>query len=527
MSALGVYFGPSAISVVETKGKKVAANIKIPQAALSSGELEEKVPEDIKMVAAFKDELRRNRVGVKEATVALSGKDLIIRTFEMPTLGRQDLGTAINFEARKYLPFKPEELILDYQLYYDKSEQKNLVLLEGIKKEVLDKYLSIFSQLNLKIRTIECAAFSSLRLLQLAGIKTKGVTAVIAADLKEADEINFTVLEGGFPLFSRDIILGAGPEGAPSAEEEGSGMLLEKFKTEIRISLDYYQRKFPAKKVANTVFILSRDYQPDAESFIKELGLVPQFIDVNKCLDKPLPFSLGFLKGYTSSLAGSVKMPLKINLLAAKGRAEKKVSAGPQLSLAILKGLNISPKAIAVGILLCAAAFGFGMYQKMPVQKELEGLRAAQPKVATVSPQASLEELSAVDSQYKDKAAALDNAIRNQLYLTDPLDVIPRLVPQGMWLENFSYRNTKDRAELILDGSVYLSDPGQEFEAVNTLAAKLKAEPAFSKYFKSIEVVSLDSRKLRDISITSFSISCQTDKEMSRVPRASEEGEGE
>ena len=509
MNSLGIYFGPSLISIVETKGKKIVNSIKIPQSAFAAGELEEKVPEELKIVAAFKDELRKNKVAVKEAALALSGKDLIIRTFEMPVLSGQDMAAAITFEARKYIPFKIEELILDYQLCYDKAGQKNLVLLVGVKRETLDKYISIFKQLNLKLAAIEYAAFSNLRLLQLAGlIKGKEVFSIVAADLKEADEINFTVMEDGFPLFSRDIILGTSLEAPAAGEEADSGMLVEKLKTEVRISLDYYQRKFPAKKVAKTLFIISRDYQPDLDNFAKELGLAAQFMDVNKYLDKPLPFSLGFLKGYSSSLVNAVKSTLKIDILKALAKTERKPAVKLQLSAAMFKGLNLSPKALVFAVLICLAVFGFGLYQKIPLQKEIVGIRNVRPQVATISPQADLEELNSIDSQYKEKAAALDSVIRDRLYLTEPLNAIPRLVPEGMWLENFSFANAKDKRELLLEGSIYLADANKEFETVNAFLDKLKADPVFAKYFSDIKIVSLDSHSFRDFNVTRFSIYC-------------------
>ena len=60
MNSLGIYFGPKAITLVETKGKKVLNTGQISRLALSHSEFEERVPDQIKMVALFKDELRQN-----------------------------------------------------------------------------------------------------------------------------------------------------------------------------------------------------------------------------------------------------------------------------------------------------------------------------------------------------------------------------------------------------------------------------------------------------------------------------------
>ncbi|TBR15715.1 hypothetical protein EPO66_05580, partial [bacterium] len=86
MSNLGVYFGPKSISLVETKGKKFLKNIQIPLSRIATPDLQEKVPEEVKIVALFKDELRRNKIEANEVNITISGKDLIIRTFDLPVL---------------------------------------------------------------------------------------------------------------------------------------------------------------------------------------------------------------------------------------------------------------------------------------------------------------------------------------------------------------------------------------------------------------------------------------------------------
>lgn len=516
MSSLGVYFGQDLIQIVETKGKNILSSIRIPLSAVGASELEEKVPDEVKLVALFKEELRRNKIEAKEVYIAASGKDLIIRTFDMPVMPNEELAAAINFEARKYIPIKIEELVWDYQLYFDKANRKNLVLLVGIKKDILDKHLSVFKQLGLKINSLEYAAFSALRLLSLAGIKDKGIVSMVDADLIELDEVNFTVLEDGFPLFSRDMLLKAPAPEPGKPEEQDSGMLLEKFKTEIRISLDYYNRKFPTKKIEKTLVIVNKDYQPDLEAFAKEVGIDIQFIDVNKCIGKPVAFSLSLVKAYSCSLFKIVKSGLKIDLLAAKSKALKETAA-PALSLAsLLKGFQLDPKMALLALLICGAAFGYGLYQKLPLEKELAGIKSMRPQVATVNPDAGYDELSAIDAKYKAKIDAVNNLIKQQLYLTEILDIIPRVMPEGVWLNDFSFNKTENGNALTLNGLAYVADSSKEFELVNSFVEKLKENVVFNKYFKEIKIASLDRGKVKDTDVANFVISCQALKEKGR-----------
>ena len=119
MSSLGIYFGTNSIGLAEVSNKKLVNNVVIPQSSMFSGDFEEKVPTDVKIVALIKDALRTSRINVDRGTICISGQDLIIRTFEIPRLPSNELQSAINFEAKKYIPFKLEDLIYDFQVESD------------------------------------------------------------------------------------------------------------------------------------------------------------------------------------------------------------------------------------------------------------------------------------------------------------------------------------------------------------------------------------------------------------------------
>ncbi|MDD5730338.1 MAG: pilus assembly protein PilM, partial [Candidatus Omnitrophica bacterium] len=377
MNSLGVYFGPGLISIVESKGKKMLNSIQIPRSNLNSGSAEEKVPDELKMVALLKDELRKNNITSDKACVTLAGKELIIRTFEMPVLPHSEIQASVNFEARKYIPFKIEELVLSYQIFYDRSTKKNLVLLVGIKKEVMDKYLSIFNQLEQKIISLEYSAFSILRFFKLSQAKTGGIIAAVSLDMNEQDEVNFMVLQNGFPLFSRDIILTDEtlPESSQPANLDPAQML-EKIKAELRISLDFYRRKFPTKNINRIVILAPEEFHSDIEAFVKERNTPCQFIDYKKCVGKPVPYSSSTFKAFGNSLAQAVNTGIKIDLLDAKEK-DKVKAAQASLPLSAVKNLNLAEilkidfKVVALAVLICVFTFIYGLYQKLPLQKEI------------------------------------------------------------------------------------------------------------------------------------------------------------
>jgi len=512
MSLLGVYFGQKSVHLTETKGKKILNILKIDRQQYSEDELGERIPEDLKIVALCQEEFRKNKITVKEANLALSGQDLIVRNFEMPAMPRQELESAVEFEARKYLPFKIEDLIWDYQAKYHRLTRKNYILFMGIKKESHQKYRSIFNQLNIRLNRIEYAPFSMLNLLKFSGLPQKGIVCLVLAGIKELDEVNFLVLEDGFPLFSRDINLitrAMVSEKAPAEETE----ILAKLTSEIRISLDYYQRRFPQQKINEIFFCVEDEYRLNLETLIKESALKAHFINLLKYLGKNSSYNMGLLKAYGAALSKIVKTNISINLLTEK---EEKIISIPKESLAkelvsSLSGLRISGFVLFFSALICAFPFFYlKFYQAKPLKEKINFLISQRPQVSTVNPQADYETLVSAQSAYKDKLTAVDNLIQREFYFTKILDAIPRLTPKNLWLTDLSYRDTDERRELSLSGLAYLADSAKEMDLVNSFIFGLKTNAVFTRNFKEINLVSIDTTKEDSKSVTRFNIICRS-----------------
>jgi len=517
MNKLGIYFGPNSINIAESKGKKLVNSVRIPFLESSDIELEGKVPLEIKLVAIINEALRSNKIEAKEASLALSGRDLIIRGFDMPDMPRDEMASAVKFEAKKYIPFRVEELISDFQAQAERSSRVNNVLFMGLKKEMLDRYLSVFNQVNIKIRRLEYSGFSIIRALKLSGANDSGVIGILCADFSGDDEANFAVLENGFPLFNRDINLSLNPgipTGLDSAENQPT-VLLDKLKSEIRVSLDYYLRKFPGKNIQRIFSFVNYERYQELESFMEELSIPSKFIDFSKLVGNQQAYSSGFLKGYSASLADVVSTKVRINLAEVKAQPKKTVLSGSKLDVsALLKDVKIDPRTVFLGVLICGFVFAYGLYRLAPVKLDLNNIISKRVKVEKVDDNLSSAQLREISSQYKKKLASLDALIRKQLYVTEALDSIPRCIPDGVWLTKFSLNKAeKGKAVLLLEGRSYLRSADKEFEAVNKFVDNLRNDAALSKYFIEVGITSIDQDAQEKITITRFTLSCKNYKE--------------
>ncbi len=509
MNSLGIYFGIKDINLVEASGNKILNNIRLPHPKLEISELEEKIPTDVKIMALLKDAFRSYRINADDATFCISGQDLVIRTFEIPLLPQSELRGAVSFEAKKYIPFKLEDLDYDFQVLFNKKNKTSLVLFVGIKKEILASYVSFAKQLNLKINALEYSAFSVLRFLKLAGFSDAGVIASLCFDLNNEDEASFTVFENGFSLFSRDFDFAGEPAGFEQTAESDLIQKQDKLKNEIRISLDYYKRKFPDKGVKNIFVVSDKESQQGLKSFFAEISIPVRFADTQKLLGKAASYSSILVKSFAVALFKSAPLKIKINLIGSKLKTSREAASAGN-PFALLEGVRVDLKYIFLGVVACLAVFGHGLIRTQATQQELEAIKNKRLKISSVANPDNFQELSDISSQYKKKIAALDNLVKNQMYVTPLLNTIPAAMPKGVWLESFGLSQTKDAPlELLLNGGVYLEDGDQEFESVNIFLTNLKKDPIFSGNFKEIVISFIDRRNVQKKNIAVFKITCK------------------
>lgn len=514
MSPLGIYFGSKFISLVETKGKKVVKAVQIPLGTNQGLEVVENVPEEIRIVALIKDELRKSSIQASEATICLSGKDLIVRNFEMPSLPKDELSTAVSFEAKKYIPFKLEEMISTFQARPDKAH-KSQILFVAIKKSVLDKYSSIMAQLNIKISSIEYSSFSIFRLLKVSGAKDSGLIGVVNVDFEEESEVNFSVLDNGFTLFSRDISVVPEPGAPETAAGIPDPMAMEKLKSELRLSLDFYNRKFPGRTVSKVFLVTQDGASSETQALIKDMSLNVQSIDLGKVADRNISSAFGLIRAYGCSLFKTIRIPLNINLLVAKKEKAGAITPG-QVDIknidlvSFVKGLKIDIKFIVLAVFICIGAFIYGSLQNLPLKSEISNVVRSRPSVTGVSSGASYNELVQIESSFKQKIEPI-NKIFKRPYFTPVLDSLAKAIPEGLWLQEFSLGEDRGGSvSMDLRGSVYKQDSDEEMRLVNDFVNNLRADSRIAKYFPDISITSVDSSSSQDnIKITRFSISCK------------------
>ena len=146
---------------------------------------------------------RRVRISVK-------GQGVIARFIQFPKMNPADLKSALAFEAEKYIPFKFNEVIVDYHVLDDDvalpSGAGMNLLLVAVKRDEVYPLVQTFQDAGLEIELIDIDALASLNALEYFHPETMGMPLAIFDMGSEISTLS--VLCKGKPRFIRDIAYG-------------------------------------------------------------------------------------------------------------------------------------------------------------------------------------------------------------------------------------------------------------------------------------------------------------------------------
>jgi len=118
--------------------------------------------------------IKEAKIKTKMANFSLPDFASFFTTFELPPMSQKELVKAVEFEARKYIPLQPEEVVLDWQLTSSNppDQGKNKILLSAIPKNTVEQYKNTAQKAGLELRALEAEVFALKRALAVEDQKT-------------------------------------------------------------------------------------------------------------------------------------------------------------------------------------------------------------------------------------------------------------------------------------------------------------------------------------------------------------------
>ncbi|MDD2752003.1 MAG: type IV pilus assembly protein PilM [Candidatus Omnitrophica bacterium] len=253
--SVGIDIGSVAIKAVKLKlfeEKAEIVDIKIEPFALDSAAVLKNIAQSMQ---------------AKKINFSISGPSSIIRYVDFPKMNPGELQSAMKFEAQKHIPFTLTEVNLDsYILKADSPDNKMLVLLAAVKKDLVSARMKLAQEAGLSINLIDNDSLAMVNAFCFNySCDTKEEQKTIALLNIGALNSNLNILEAGLPRFSRDIhiagnnftqkiadLLGVDFKAAeilkinPEAQNQAKVSLaidsvLSRLVTETRSSFDYYE----------------------------------------------------------------------------------------------------------------------------------------------------------------------------------------------------------------------------------------------------------------------------------------------
>jgi len=149
-----------------------------------------------------------NNITTTDVNIAISGESVVARHLSLPKMSEDELKKAIIFELEDHIPFKPEEVYLDFRIVGDElnSENKMRVVLVAAKKDFLDFRIELVRKAGLEPRLVTMDALSLMNTLYF-NYPNKEKTNV--ALLNIGDKItNLVIAREKIPYFIRDTRFG-------------------------------------------------------------------------------------------------------------------------------------------------------------------------------------------------------------------------------------------------------------------------------------------------------------------------------
>ncbi len=479
-----------------------------------------------KLTEAITGALEAARIKTRDAIVAIPSQEIFLRYFLLPVIPKAEWHNAVKFEARKYVPFKMEELIWDSCILEQPMLRQLGVVFVGVRKEVLTQYITCVRNAGLRLLAVEAASFSLARTLQYQRGKTDD-KVIVVIDLSE-DVAHVALVKKGVPLLARDVSL------TPPAEERSIEELvrsqmaarqspstatdskerLDHLVNELHLSLDYFAREFPNDQIQEVVLYGERVDDAWLQTLQQEFHLTAAIGD-----------SIAAIRG-SHQLQGGWVVPLGLGLRMVQAK-------GPQVNLLQGETGSVVTKAprqafwwmgveVAIAAVVLIALYAALSQQAVMAQQQLTIVQRQRIALKFPMEQASVAELQQKRGQLEQQLALLRSLIRDRLPLTPKLGTLPTLLPEGVWLDRLIYSSAGETVAggqmLTLQGFCYRDSASQELELVSQLAESFRKNATLFQGFERTELTSVKNIVIERFNATAFELHCLTEKARAGTP---------
>jgi type IV pilus assembly protein PilM len=140
------------------------------------------------------------------ASLGIGGPDVIVKQIALPLLDESEVGPAMRFEARKHLPFDPQDMILDFQILgRSVTERKLEILLAAVSQEHAERHMAPLRLLGIEPDILDATPLALINAVVHFGEMQHATYMLL--DIGSSSS-HLAVYQRGEPFFSRRLDFG-------------------------------------------------------------------------------------------------------------------------------------------------------------------------------------------------------------------------------------------------------------------------------------------------------------------------------
>ncbi|MGB3081711.1 MAG: type IV pilus assembly protein PilM [Candidatus Omnitrophota bacterium] len=173
-----------------------------------------------------------------EVNLAISGPSVIVRFVDMPRMNKDQLESALGYEAEKYIPFNINEVVIDFLILGDAEEAGQMrVLIAAAKRDLVESRVNLLDKMGIDVGVMDIVSFAIFNAFLASGpVEEKGNAFF---DFGHS-ESNVLISIGSQPCFMRQIQIGG--KDIAKAISKDMGVPLEKAE-ELKVNADEVSRE--------------------------------------------------------------------------------------------------------------------------------------------------------------------------------------------------------------------------------------------------------------------------------------------
>ncbi len=204
-SKLGVDIGTSTIKLVQLKKEDGKYDLESYGIVNVAYQISSEAGADVigQMADILKKLLAKSRITAKKVVASLPNNTVFISVIDMPAMSERELKSAIEWEARRYIPLPIEEVTLSWSVLREAPDAEKIkVLITAVPTTVIDNYLKMFKLAGLEPEALEIEALALIR--SLVGVRQD---SFIIIDIG-ARNTSLNLVDKGFLRISRNLSMG-------------------------------------------------------------------------------------------------------------------------------------------------------------------------------------------------------------------------------------------------------------------------------------------------------------------------------